>query len=34
MTQLYFEDAEIGMTSKAGPYLVSKGRDRPVRQAI
>ena len=24
MTQLYFEDAEIGMTSKAGPYLVSK----------
>jgi acyl dehydratase len=24
MTQLYFEDAEIGTTSKAGPYRVSK----------
>jgi acyl dehydratase len=24
MTHLYFEDAEIGTTSKAGPYLVSK----------
>ena len=24
MTDLYFEDAEIGATSKAGPYLVSK----------
>ena len=24
MTRLYFEDAEVGVTSKAGPYLVSK----------
>ena len=24
MTQLYFEDAEVGRTAKAGPYLVSK----------
>jgi acyl dehydratase len=24
MTRLYFEDAEVGTTSNAGPYLVSK----------
>jgi len=24
MTQLYFEDAEVGTTCKAGPYLVAK----------
>ena len=24
MTRLYFEDAEVGITNKAGPYLVSK----------
>jgi acyl dehydratase len=24
MTHLYFEDVEVGATSKAGPYLVSK----------
>jgi acyl dehydratase len=24
MTRLYFEEAEVGTTNKAGPYLVSK----------
>ena len=33
MTDLYFEDTEIGAISKAGPYLV-EGRDHPVRDAI
>jgi hypothetical protein len=32
MTLLYFEDAEVGTTCKAGPYLVSK--EEIIRDAI
>jgi hypothetical protein len=34
MTNLYFEELQIGIRSAAGPYPLSQGRDYPFRQTI